>query len=163
MLTALITSIMLFSTDPLPDTYILLPTNPSRIAQEIELGIEEEEELNEDDVELLSLLVLAEAEGECDLGKMLVADVVLNRVDSELFPNTIKEVVYEKNQFSSMHNGRWKKVIVDEETRELVRDEMRDRFCDKAMYFKQNGYFKSSKLTDLYHVGGHYFSAQKEE
>lgn len=155
MLTVLMASLMLFNTNPLPE--LILPTNPAAVSEPIE------EDLNDEDVELLSLLVLAEAEGECDLGKKLVADVVLNRVDSELFPNTISEVVYEKDpvQFSSMYNGRSKKVTVDDATRELVREEMRNRYCDKTLYFRTKRYHGST--TPLYHIGNHYFSGQKEE
>ena len=47
---------------------------------------------------------MAEAEGECEEGKRLVIDTILNRVDSEHFPDTVYEVIYQPNQFSSMWN-----------------------------------------------------------
>ena len=48
------------------------------------------------DRELMAKLVHAEAEGEPYAGKVAVATVVLNRVDSSEFPNTIRGVIYEK-------------------------------------------------------------------
>lgn len=55
--------------------------------------------------ELLARLVHAEAEGEPYKGKVAVASVVLNRVENEDFPDTIKEVIYEKRQFEPVANG----------------------------------------------------------
>ena len=48
------------------------------------------------------LLRIVEAEaGICDYqGKLLVANVVINRVESGSFPNTVTEVVYQKIRFS---------------------------------------------------------------
>ena len=48
------------------------------------------------DKELMANLVNAEAKGEPYAGKVAVATVVLNRVDSEEFPDTVREVIYEK-------------------------------------------------------------------
>jgi N-acetylmuramoyl-L-alanine amidase len=54
---------------------------------------------------LLAKVVYAEAAGEPFIGKVAVAAVVLNRVRSPLFPNTISGVVYEPWQFSCV--GNW--------------------------------------------------------
>lgn len=58
------------------------------------------------DIELVANLVHAEAAGEPYLGKVAVAAVVFNRVDSPLFPNTIRGVVYQPYQFEPVVNGR---------------------------------------------------------
>lgn len=57
------------------------------------------------DADLLARLVHAEAQGEPYEGKVAVADVVLNRVKSGLFPNTIREVIYQSGQFQPVSNG----------------------------------------------------------
>ncbi|GLB60491.1 cell wall hydrolase [Cytobacillus sp. NCCP-133] len=54
---------------------------------------------------LLARLVQAEAEGEPFEGKVAVADVVLNRVEHEQFPDTVKDVIYQKNAFEPVQNG----------------------------------------------------------
>lgn len=58
-----------------------------------------------DELMLLARLVYAEAAGEPYVGKVAVAAVVLNRVKSPLFPDTIAGVIYEPWQFSCV--GNW--------------------------------------------------------
>lgn len=57
------------------------------------------------DVELLARLVSAEAKGEPYRGQVAVAAVVLNRVKSSSFPNTIPDVIYEPRAFSPVADG----------------------------------------------------------
>ena len=54
--------------------------------------------LSEQDHDALLRIVEAEAGGEDSDGKLLVANVVLNRVNSEKFPDTVTEVVMQKEQ-----------------------------------------------------------------
>jgi len=60
-------------------------------------------EITDEDRELMAAIVYHEARGECFAGQRMVAEVILNRVLSNKFPNTIKEVVFQKNpvQFTS--------------------------------------------------------------
>ncbi|MGO4889883.1 cell wall hydrolase [Anaerobacillus sp. MEB173] len=70
--------------------------------------IETSEELlsiSNEETELLARLVHAEAKGEPYVGKVAVATVVLNRVEHEEFPDTIEEVIYQKNAFEPVSNG----------------------------------------------------------
>ena len=57
------------------------------------------------DHRLLSRLVYAEARGESYKGQVAVAAVVLNRVDSASFPNTISGVIFQSGAFSCVSNG----------------------------------------------------------
>ena len=57
------------------------------------------------DHRLLAKLVYAEARGEPYKGKVAVAAVALNRVESSSFPNTLSGVVYQSGAFSSVSNG----------------------------------------------------------
>ncbi|MGD2330720.1 cell wall hydrolase [Bacillus subtilis] len=57
------------------------------------------------EVDLLARLVRAEAESEPYSGKVAVAEVVLNRVESSQFPNSIHDVIYQSGQFSPVSNG----------------------------------------------------------
>lgn len=54
---------------------------------------------------LLARLIYAEARGETYKGKVAVGAVVLNRVRSSQFPNTLSGVIYQKNAFESVTNG----------------------------------------------------------
>lgn len=60
------------------------------------------ESISEVDFDLLVRLVAAEAGGEPYDGQVAVAAVVLNRMGSYKFPNTVRGVVYQENQFSSV-------------------------------------------------------------
>ena len=57
------------------------------------------------DHRLLAKLVYAEARGETYKGQVAVAAVVLNRVRSASFPNTISGVIYQTNAFTCINNG----------------------------------------------------------
>jgi N-acetylmuramoyl-L-alanine amidase len=71
-------------------------------------------------IDLLSRLVRAEAETEPYEGKIAVACVVLNRVESSKFPNTIREVIYARGQFQPVQNGEINKPA-DEESIKAVK------------------------------------------
>ena len=81
-------------------------------------------QLSKTDKEILLRIVEAEATGEDIAGKMLVANVILNRVNSDEFPDTVEEVVFQRSgsryQFSPMRDGRYYKVNISETTEEAV-------------------------------------------
>lgn len=58
-----------------------------------------------DELMLMARVIYGEAAGEPYIGKVAVGAVVLNRVRSPLFPDTIAEVIYEPWQFSCV--GNW--------------------------------------------------------
>lgn len=61
---------------------------------------------NESESYLLGRLVHGEARGEPYVGKVAVAAVVLNRVRSPLFPNTISGVIYQAGAFDAVSDGQ---------------------------------------------------------
>lgn len=65
----------------------------------------------QDDLYLLAAIIHAEAEGEPYEGKIAVGSVVMNRVFSSKFPNTISGVVYQKNQFEPARSGRLQLIL----------------------------------------------------
>ena len=58
------------------------------------------------DLNLLSRLVYGEARGEPYTGQVAVAAVVLNRVKSSSFPNSIAGVIYQKGAFNVVDDGQ---------------------------------------------------------
>ncbi|NEY72770.1 LysM peptidoglycan-binding domain-containing protein [Bacillus mesophilus] len=62
--------------------------------------------LSDYEIDLLARIVRAEAQTEPFEGKVAVANVVLNRVESPKFPNTIKGVIYQRRQFQPVANGQ---------------------------------------------------------
>ncbi len=57
------------------------------------------------DTELLARVIRAEAEAEPYTGQVAVAAVILNRVQSPKFPNTLAGVIYQPRAFESVSNG----------------------------------------------------------
>lgn len=117
----------------------------------------EEFYISNEDIDLIALVTMAEAEGECEEGKRLVIDTILNRMDSDHFPDTIYDVVYQKNQFTSMWNGRINRCYVMEDIRKLVIDELRCRTNYDVIFFRTKHY--SEYGSPLFKVEHHYFSS----
>lgn len=63
-------------------------------------------QFSRDELLLLARLITAEAGGESYEGMVAVGAVVLNRIRSPLFPNTMYGVIYEQDQFEPVLNGR---------------------------------------------------------
>lgn len=126
-------------------------------------------DLPDEELDTLLRIVQAEAGNEDEEGKLLVANVVLNRMNSDVFPDTVSEVVFQKEkgvwQFSPVGNGSFYRVKVSEETVEAVgRALMGEDISDGALYFVARKYADKSKLkwfdrnlTYLFAHGGHEF------
>lgn len=56
-------------------------------------------------LDLLSRLIYSESGNQSMLGMLAVGSVVLNRVDDPVFPSTLYDVIYQRNQFSVVANG----------------------------------------------------------
>ena len=125
--------------------------------------------LSDDELEVLLRIVEAEAGSEDEDGRLLVANVVLNRVNSESFPNTVSEVVFQKSmgvtQFSPVSSGRYYTVEVTEETVSAVERALAGEDISRgALYFASRKRANTSKmrwfdthLTFLFEHGGHEF------
>lgn len=128
--------------------------------------------LSEQDLEVLFRIVEAEAGGEDEEGKLLVANVILNRVASDKFPDTVSEVVFQRDngvtQFSPVNNGRYWTVEISEETVRAVERALEgEDISQGALYFAARKHADSDrmkwfdeKLTYLFAHGGHEFFAQ---
>lgn len=61
-------------------------------------------ELSQEDKDLLARLIWGEAQGEPFEGQQAVAEVILNRMAADNFPDTVRGVLYAEGQFSSVNN-----------------------------------------------------------
>ena len=82
--------------------------------------------LDIDEEYLLSAIIYCEAGNQSYDGKVAVGNVVLNRVESEKFPDTITEVIFQNGQFSPTENGALKKALEAEEIQEESVEAARD-------------------------------------
>lgn len=73
------------------------------------------------DVYLLAKVIAAEARGESYTGQVAVGAVVLNRVDSSSFPDTVAGVVYQAGAFSAVTDSNWS-VAPDATSRKAAQD-----------------------------------------
>ena len=83
----------------LPDVAAHEPQTPEPVAEPEPEPLYEE--ITAEERELLARVVYAESNTEPIEGQIAVAQVVLNRVRSESFPDTVSEVIYQERQFST--------------------------------------------------------------
>lgn len=126
-------------------------------------------QLTEKELEVLLRIVEAEAGCEDEEGKLLVANVILNRLNSPKFPDSITEIVFQREngvaQFSPVYDGSYACAEVSEETIKAVGRALKgEDISDGAMYFAARKYAEDDrmrwfdeKLTLLFRYGGHEF------
>ena len=122
------------------------------LLREKSIGISEEQlTMSDEDYNTLLKIVEAEAGGEDMKGKILVANVIFNRMKSPEFPSTVTEVVWENvagsPQFSPTADGRIHTVTVSAETREAV-----NRAIDGENYSKGALFFVEEEYADKSNV-----------
>ena len=115
------------------------------------------QEYSEEDLYNLVMITIAEADGETELGKRYVVDTVLNRVESDEFPNTITDVIFQENAFSGT-GDRWDRCTYNKTTEKLVKEELEARTNINVLYFRTLHYPKYD--TPLFKEGNHYFSGK---
>ena len=110
------------------------------------------------ELELLAQVVEAEAGNQDLTGKRLVVDVVLNRVDSPLFPDTITEVLEQPGQFSTMWNGAVEDAgwHMQEDDYTAVMMEVTGVRLDYDIYYFTAGEYNASCKPAYIH-GDHFF------
>ena len=123
----------------------------------------------EEELEVLLRIVEAEAGTEDEEGKLLVANVVLNRLTDDQFPDTIAGVVFQKEngiaQFSPIVDGAYYQVEISDETINAVeRALLGEDISQGALYFAARKYADNTKmkwfdenLNYLFVHGGHEF------
>lgn len=142
---------------------------PTLQVKMLEREVSAEPSLSSADYQVLLKIVEAEAGSEDLNGRILVANVVLNRVKSELFPDCVTEVVYQHSngvyQFSPVKNGTIDTVLVSEETKQAVAMALDGTDLSKgALYFaarnaanEKNMRWFDTHLVRLFAHGGHEF------
>lgn len=112
--------------------------------------------------ELLERAVHAEAKDESFEGMVAVASVILNRIESETFPDDVESVIYEENQFQVVANGSIKESPSEraEEATEEALDGS-EPVGDSLFFWSEDvpkdNWLWETKTVD-YEIGGHVFS-----
>jgi N-acetylmuramoyl-L-alanine amidase len=131
------------------------PNEISKVEEPLDIETEMENEEFCDSLEILACCVEAEAGNQDLLGKRLVADVILNRVDSPRFPNTIEEVVSQKYHFTTFWDGTMARIVPSDETFKAVQMELDKRTDSEILFFTAGDY--NTYCVPAYRHGDHYF------
>ncbi|MGD6817864.1 cell wall hydrolase [Metabacillus sp. 84] len=113
------------------------------------------------DKELMARLVEAEAKGESYEGKVAVATVVMNRVESDKFPDSVNEVINEPGQFSPVANGQINNPA-SQESKDAVNEAISYSSISKgALYFynpdkASSSFLNGKEVTTT--IGDHVFA-----
>lgn len=108
------------------------------------------------DLEMIAKVVHAEAGNQSLEGKRMVAAVVLNRVESETFPDTVDEVISQKGQFATYRSLEKTVPLWDDML--AAKMEMESRSNNEVLFFRNGHYGYGEPLMK---VGDHYFSTIK--
>ena len=125
--------------------------------------------LSDKEYGILTRIVEAEAGNMDKKSKILVANVILNRINHEEFPDTVEEVVFQNVngaiQFSPVADGRYYTVKITESTKESVdRALAGEDYSEGALYFMERSMSAASNvnwfdqcLTKLFKYESHEF------
>lgn len=130
--------------------------------QPVSVNKEEPVSIKEKDLYLLAKIINAEAGSQPYEGKVAVGNVVMNRVESPNFPDTIRGVIYQKGQFSPVSNGSINKKPNSNSIKAAKEVMNGYRVVDrKVLYFYNPDIAKSKWIFTrevATRIGGHAFS-----
>ena len=114
---------------------------------------------------ILERIVEAESGDQTIKGRQMVANVILNRMKSEKFPNSVREIVFASRQFSPVSNGSYYRVKVSARTKKAVEKALKEKDnTNGALYFMYRAGSDSSnvswvdrELTKICEYGCHEF------
>ena len=115
----------------------------------IQVKEESEEQFTNEEIEMLQKIAIAEAKCDSPDGMAYVIKVILNRVESEKFPNTIEDVIFQDNpvQFSTVKNGSYSKAIPNEDSMKAY--EIAKTYDIDALYFESTSNENSWQSRNL--------------
>ena len=131
--------------------------------------------MSDEDYQNLLQIVEAEAGTEDIEGRIMVANVIMNRVKYSEFPDNVTDVIWEYNngvaQFSPVEDGRISEVTVSKETKEAVRQALEGTdYSEGALFFiqksaaaKSNISWFDKNLKKLFKHGVHEFYTYPDE
>lgn len=123
-------------------------------------SVKEKYDLTSADIEQLKQLAMAEAGNQGPYGIGLVMLCILNRIESEDFPNDFSEVIYQPYQFTPIMEGTWYNIPYNEDCEIAFRMISNGKIKTDATYFKtvyNQGTWHESNLTYLYTYKDHEF------
>lgn len=109
-------------------------------------------EISLDEFYEICRVVMNESGGEPYQTQVAVAETIINRVNSDKFPNTVIEVLYQPYQYSHYQNGE-----ITDSVREAVTQALEQHIYDTdMMYFREDYYHEFAE--DYFYINNMYFS-----
>lgn len=142
---------------PLPTVKVVQKKAPVKQTETVSTG---KYNFSASELDLFARIVRAESGSESYTGQVAVASVILNRIDSGQFPNTLQGVIYQKNQFSPVTNGAINKPSTASTRKAVAQAISGEGRLYGALYFYAPKYvsspFMDSRPT-VTTIGGHVF------
>ncbi len=110
---------------------------------------------NSSDLQIMAAIIECEAGNQPYIGQLAVGSVVMNRVRSDKFPNTIIEVIHQKSQFTPVRSGRFAMVLArgaSATCTQAAQEVLNGRNVIDALFFRTN-----NNLIDGTIIGDHVF------
>ena len=139
---------------------------PAPVQSETAFAAEQQKVGNKEEVEWLAKMIHSEARGESLEGQIAVGAVIVNRVNSPLFPNNIKDVLFEKSygyyQFTPAENGALLTATPNDQHREAAKRALSGEDPTNGALFFYNpdktssSYLRSRTVSTT--IGNHVFA-----
>jgi spore germination cell wall hydrolase CwlJ-like protein len=119
-------------------------------------------QISQDEIDLIAQIVYAESKGEPFIGKVGVASVILNRLYHPDFPKSVEGVIFQKNAFSCISNGKIN-VNPDAESYEAVNEALNGNDpTNDSIYFynpkhSSSSWIKNCPKKSAITIGNHVF------
>ena len=113
--------------------------------------------LTTEELLLLQKVVSAEARGESSEAQYTVACVVLNRIESDIFPDTLEEVIVQSGQFECVENGAVYKVPVTESVVDAVNQALDNNTLSEDVLWFRSGHYHGFH-EEAFQIDKMYFS-----
>lgn len=125
----------------IPCNSAVAAVNPISQQQAVQISAESRQPTySEEDLTVLSHVICGEAGSEwiTDEEQLLVGNVVMNRVKSPLFPNTIKDVVFQPGQYACTWDGNYYRTPDARTVENAKRLLNGERFCPENVLYQSN-------------------------
>ncbi len=113
------------------------------------------------DLDFLAALIECEAGGESMEGKVAVGSVVMNRVSSSRYPNSVQTVIYQSGQFAPVTSGRFAVVLArgaNSSSRTAASRALAgEKPVGSCLYFRTVASAEAAGITPTYTIGNHVF------
>lgn len=146
------------SVEAIADTQARIQDTPIPLAASVVEAGKRKTSLTAEELLLMQKVVSAESRGESPEAQYTVACVILNRMESPMFPDTLEEVVRQSGQFTCVGNGIINHVPITESVEQSVAKALDNNTLDIDVLWFRSAHYHSFH-NPAFQIGKMYFSA----